>query len=93
MITTTLPTEIGPRPRRSEARRRPEIRIWLPLILVWIVLSPFLILLSPLLLLGLAMAGLNPFRALGAILGLLAALGGTHVEVDAPDGLVNIHLL
>jgi hypothetical protein len=39
------------------------------------------------------MAGLNPFRALAAILGLMAALAGTHVEVEAPDAHINIHLI
>jgi hypothetical protein len=94
MITTTsLPAPMGRGVRPLDAPQRTEVRIWLPLIVVWIVLAPFLVLLSPLLIIGLAMAGLNPFRALAAGLGLLAALGGTRVEVDTPDALVNIHLV
>jgi hypothetical protein len=93
MMPMTMTTDSRRRPRRAEAGRRPEFRLWLPLLLIWLLLAPFVILLSPLLILGLAMAGLNPFRALAALFGVLGALGGTHIEVDAPDALVNIHLL
>jgi hypothetical protein len=93
MIPMTLPREASLPPHQAQARRRPVIRLWLPLILIWILAAPFLVLLSPLLLLGLAVAGLEPFGALAALLGVLAALGGTRIEVDAPDALVNIHLI
>jgi hypothetical protein len=93
MIQMTMSTDLGRRPRRAAARRRPEFRLWLPMLLIWLLLAPLLILLSPLLILGLAMAGLKPFRALAALLGLLAAVGGTRIEVDSPDGLIDIHLI
>jgi hypothetical protein len=93
MIQTAMTADLRRVTQRVEAPRRPEVRLWLPMLLIWLLLAPFVILLSPLLLLGLAMVGLNPFRALAALLGLLAALGGTQIEVDTPDALVNIHLV
>jgi hypothetical protein len=93
MTPMIVTTDMAPRPRPFEQPRRTAFRLRLPLILVWLLLAPFLIVLSPLLLLGLAVAGLDPFRSLGALLGLLAALGGTRIEVDTPDALVDIHLI
>jgi hypothetical protein len=93
MIPATVASEHS-RTTPHEAQDRPvAIRFWLPVILLWIILAPFLILLSPLLILGLAMVGLNPFRALAGLLGLMAALGGTHIEVETPDAHINIHLI
>lgn len=69
-----------------------RIRLWLPLFLIWILIAPFALLLSPLILLGVAMARLNPFRALTAAFGLLAALTGTLIEVETPDAVVNIRV-
>lgn len=93
MIPMTATTEVTLRPRRREAPRRTVFRLWLPLILVWLLLSPFLIVLSPLILLGLAAAGLDPFRSLGALFGLLAALGGTRIQIEAPDAIIDIRLI
>jgi hypothetical protein len=64
-----------------------------PSSLVWLLLAPFLVVLSPLILLGLAAAGLDPFRSLGAVLGVLAALGGTRIQIDASDALIDIRLI
>lgn len=69
------------------------LRLWLPLVLVWLVLAPFVLLLAPLIILALALAGLNPFRALAAVFGVLTGLTGTRIQVDAPGATVDIRVL
>lgn len=80
---------------RRTGRIEPDgfaLRLWLPLFLVWLLVAPFFVLLLPLILLGLALARLNPFRALAALFGLLAGLTGTQVEVDSPGAVINIRV-
>ncbi|HUO01305.1 MAG TPA: hypothetical protein VMU31_00895 [Rhizomicrobium sp.] len=64
---------------------RRGIRLWLPLFLVWLLVLPLLILLLPFLLVGALVMGINLWRSLKAINGVLAATRGTHVEVDNRD--------
>ena len=71
---------------------QPPFRLWLPLVLVWLLLSPLLILLIPAAMLLGVIAGMNPFTALGSVVAVFCALAGTHVEVQAPDASVFIHI-
>lgn len=64
---------------------RRGIRLWLPLFLVWLLLLPLLILLLPFLFVGALVLGINLWRSLKTINGVLAATRGTHVEVDNRD--------
>jgi hypothetical protein len=74
-------------------RGRGPIRLWLPMVLVWLLLLPFAVLLAPFLALWMIIRRMNPFRAMGALLGLLTALSGTRIEVDSPSAFVNIRLV
>lgn len=74
------------------ARGARPIRIWLPLVLVWILLAPFLVLIVPAVMILGAVAGLNPLTALGSFAAVFCALAGTHVEVEAPDASVLVHI-
>ena len=71
---------------------RRGIRLWLPLFLVWLLLLPLLILLLPFLFVGALVLGINLWRSLKAINGVLAATRGTHVEVDNRDTKLFIRL-
>jgi hypothetical protein len=35
---------------------------------------------------------MNPFTALGSLMAVFCALAGTHVEVEAPDASVFVHI-
>lgn len=61
---------------------RRGVRLWLPLFLVWLLLLPVLILLLPFLFVGALVMGINLWRSLKALNGVLAATRGTQVEVD-----------
>jgi hypothetical protein len=74
------------------ARMERRIRLWVPLFLVWLLLLPFILVLLPVYFVGCAVMDVAPFRTLSAIFGVLAGLGGTHVEVDGPDASVFIHV-
>jgi hypothetical protein len=71
---------------------RRGIRLWLPLFLLWALLLPLLILLLPFLFVGALIFGVNLWRSLRALNGLLAATHGTRVEVDSHDTKVFIQL-
>lgn len=68
------------------------VRIWLPLVLVWILLAPFLVLIVPAVMILGAFARLNPLASLGVFFGVFCALAGTHIEVEAPDARVLVHI-
>ncbi|MGA0599967.1 hypothetical protein ACO2Q3_04600 [Caulobacter sp. KR2-114] len=68
------------------------IRIWLPLVLIWILLAPLLVLIVPAVMILGAIAGMNPFAAVGSFFAVFCALSGTHVEVEAPDASVFLHI-
>jgi len=67
-------------------------RMSIPFFLLWIVLAPLLVLLVPVLFIACICVRVEPFRAIGALFQILAALRGTHVEVinDSASVLVNI---
>lgn len=67
-------------------------RLPIPFILLWLLLLPLLVLIVPALFIAAFFVGLNPFTAVGAVLGMLASLRGTQVEVvnDNFSMLVNI---
>ena len=75
---------------RAEGRR--PTRIWLPLVLLWVLLAPLLVLAVPAVMVLGALCRVNPFAAVGRLFGVLFALAGTHVEVEAPDASVFVHI-
>ena len=78
----------------SPPRRR--VRLAFPAALLWLLAAPLALLALPIALA--AQAGLprarrvDAFAAVGGVLSVLAALGGTLVEVDAPYASVTIRL-
>jgi hypothetical protein len=79
-------------PAPAAPRRRTVVRLWLPATLIFLLLAPFALLLSPLLYLAPPPYGLRPFATVLGFGQVLLSLGGTVVEVDAPDALVRIRL-
>ena len=77
---------------RIRAQGEKPIRVWLPLILIWILLAPLLVIIVPVILVLGALCGMNPFAALGRLGAVFCALSGTHVEVEAPDASVFVHI-
>lgn len=67
-------------------------RIWVPLFLIWLLLAPLALLLLPIAVAACLIARINPTRALSALFGCLAALRGTHIEVDTRQRSVLIHV-
>ncbi len=82
------PPALAERPDRS----RVVVRLWLPLTLLFLLLAPFAILLSPLIWLAPRPYRDRPFATVIGLGVLLLSLGGTTVEVDAPDALVRIRI-
>jgi hypothetical protein len=74
------------------AKSRRTLRLWVPLFLVWLLLLPFAVVLLPLYFVMCAVMDIAPFRTIGALFGVLGAMGGTHIEVDSPDASVFIHV-
>lgn len=74
------------------ARGVRPIRVWLPLFLIWILLLPFLVLIVPAVMILGAIARLNPLAAVGSLFAVFCALAGTHIEVEAPDATVLVHI-
>ena len=68
------------------------LRLWVPVFLIWILLLPFVLVLLPVFFVVCVAVDVNPLQALGAVLGVLGSLNGTHVEVDSPDAAVFIHV-
>ena len=81
------------------------IRLWLPLTPLWVILSPFALLLAPLVAFAPRLAPMNrsaralrdainahPFRAAFMLGGVLLAMSGTVVDVDAPGARVHIRI-
>ena len=105
MMVSALPPavrlgEAAPRPQRCADRpvRRPMrpptvIRLWLPLTPLFLLLAPFALLLTPLFCLVRRPRGLSPLAAVLALGGVLLALGGTDVDVEAPDAIVRLKIV
>ena len=73
--------------------RRTRISLWLPLTPIFWMLAPFAMLLAPLILLAPPLWRVNPYVTVYAVGRVLIALGGTDIDVDAPDARVRIKIL
>lgn len=76
--------------RFGSSTRSPNI--WIPLALVWLLLLPFAILLLPFFVVACLICSISPVRALGALWQILSGMGGTRIEVDAPEVSILITL-
>jgi|HubBroStandDraft_5_1064220.scaffolds.fasta_scaffold250025_2 hypothetical protein len=67
-------------------------RLVIPFLLLWVLLLPLLLLIVPVLFVACLCVRVNPFRAIGVLFRILAALKGTNVEVanDRFSILLNI---
>ena len=74
-------------------RQGRQLRLWIPLFLLWVLLLPFAVVLLPALFIVCAAADIDPFGAVSTVMGILAGLSGTHVEVDTPDAFLFFHIL
>lgn len=91
-LITASPGTIPHAPAESARAGRVHVRLWLPTTVIFALLAPFALALSPLLLLAPTGYRLGPHTAL-AVGAVLFSLSGTHIEVEAPDAVVRIHLL
>ena len=85
MIPMILAVKVAP----SDGR---IIRVWIPLFLIWLLLLPLAIVLAPIALIVALVLGCDVWRGTRAIFGVFTGLSGTHVEVDAPDAYVRVHI-
>jgi hypothetical protein len=65
-------------------------RLSIPFFLLWIVLAPLLVLLVPVLFIACICVRVEPFRAIGALFQVLAALRGTQVQVEVQKENVSV---
>lgn len=72
---------------------RPVIRLWLPLTALFLILSPFALLLLIVAVFVPWPRGVSPLDAVLAVGRVLLSLGGTEVDVQAPDALVRIKIV
>ena len=70
-----------------------SVRLWIPLFLLWLLLIPFALIVLPVLFVVCVVADVDPFPAFGAVWRVLCGLSGAHVEVEAPDASVFVHVL
>jgi hypothetical protein len=75
------------------SHRRTKIHIWVPLLLVLVLLSPILLLLAMMGAVVLKAKGLPPGRTLAGIGGVLLALPGTRIQVEAPGASIHIFIV
>ena len=69
------------------------VRLWIPLFLLWLLLIPLALIVLPVLFVVCIVADVDPFRGLAAIWRVLCGLSGAHVEVDAPNASVFVHVV
>ena len=81
------PLAVRPAPRRT------VVRLWVPATLVFLLLAPFAFLLAPLIYLAPRPYRVSPLATVLGLGQLLLSLGGTVVDVDAPDALVRIRIV
>ena len=86
--TRAAPILQPPPPPKS----RTVVRLWLPLTPLFLVLAPFALVLSPLVALAPRPYGDRPFATVWGVGALLLSLGGTVVDVEAPDAVVRIRI-
>ena len=70
-----------------------NVRLWVPLFLLWLLLLPFALVLLPVVFVLCLFVDVDPFHALSLALSCIAALSGTHVEVDTPSAMVLFQIL
>lgn len=73
--------------------QRPVIRLWLPLTALFLILSPFAFLLLIVAVFMPWPRGVSPLGAVLSVGRVLLSLGGTEVDVEAPDALVRIKIV
>ena len=57
-------------------------RLSIPFLLLWLMLLPLLVFIVPGVFIAALFMRVNPFQAVATVLRMLAALKGTHVEVE-----------
>lgn len=57
-------------------------RLSIPFLLLWLLVLPFLVFIVPGVFLAALFMRVNPFQAVATMLHMLAALKGTHIEVE-----------
>ncbi|HEY0281197.1 MAG TPA: hypothetical protein VGC27_01080 [Rhizomicrobium sp.] len=72
--------------------RGTSLRLGLPLFLIWLLLLPLAIVIAPFALIACVLLRFSPLGCIAFIWGLLSAARGTHLEIEAPDGAVFLHL-
>jgi hypothetical protein len=92
------PMPVGPSPARplkpaGPARSRTVVRLWLPATLIFLLLAPFALLLAPLICLAPEPYGRRPFATVWSLGAVLLSLGGTAIDVDAPEALIRIRIV
>ncbi|MDP3855392.1 hypothetical protein [Phenylobacterium sp.] len=78
---------------RSMSGERPVIRLWMPLTALFLILSPFAFLLLIVAVFVPWPRGVSPLDAVLAVGRVLLSLGGTEIDVQAPDALVRIKIV
>ena len=71
---------------------RPDLHLWIPLVLVWIVLLPFAVVLLPFFFIACVLGDVSPIQAIALLWGILSSLAGTELQVEQPDSSVYIQL-
>ena len=102
MMIGTLPPAVRlgdlAHPPRAVARpvTRPPgptvVRLWLPLTPLFLLLAPFALLLCPLLWFAPGPWRLNPLATVLGVGAVLLRLGGTDIDVRAPDAIVRLKI-
>jgi hypothetical protein len=73
-------------------QRGSVFRLRIPLLLVWVLLLPVALLLLPVILIACLVRRVHPFPPLAALVQILAALRGTHVEVGEGERSVLVDI-
>jgi hypothetical protein len=69
-----------------------ETSLWFPLFVLWLLLLPIVVLILPFLFVVCVVIDVDPFAALAAAMDVLKSLRGSHVEIDAADTSVFVHV-
>ena len=72
---------------------RGDFTLWAPLFLLWLLLAPVAVLAAPFFLGACLVRRFPPVTAASGVLGMLCALAGSSIEVDAPSAFVCIRLI
>jgi hypothetical protein len=77
---------------RLRVEAGPRFGLWIPLPIVYLLFVPVLVLVLPVIFVACLVAAVNPVRALAAAGRVLAAAGGTSVEVESREVSVLFHI-